>query len=100
MRMDGLSRRGDYLVMVVLWDADATRDMAPANLMHSLKSYAKQRSSEKEFLDLGNIGRPNVDSVDFDVGLAEVSFRSTESRVGPREVIIRERSEYHDPVTR
>jgi len=87
MRMPELLRRGDYLVGMVVWDTDAAEDMAPANLVHNIKQFVKQRASEKEEIDLGFIGRVVMTMIDYDSGIAEVRFRSSESRVGPQTVV-------------
>ncbi|APU88866.1 hypothetical protein Rctr197k_036 [Virus Rctr197k] len=97
-RMEGLSRRGDYLVAAIVWDVEATEAMAPANVVANLKAYVKQRAGEKEFIDLGFIGRPVLENVDLAMGLAEVRFRSSESRNGPQEVVEREDATYHELV--
>ena len=95
-RMDGLVRKGDYLVASIVWDADAAKAMGPANLVANLKAYVKQRAGEKEFIDLGFIGRPVIDHIDLPMGIADVRFRSSESRVGPQEVITREEAPYRE----
>lgn len=97
-RMDGLVRRGDYLVMAVVWDADMAKDMAPASVAQNLKSYVKQRSSEKEFTDIGWIGKPVIEMLDLRAGLAEIKFRSSESRIAPPEFVQKEDGSYHEPI--
>lgn len=95
-RMEGLVRRGDWLVATIVWDADAARNMSPGNVIENVKSFVKQRASEKERIDLGFIGKPVIESVDLEMGLAEVRFRSSESRVAPPEVVEREDGDYRE----
>lgn len=95
-RMEGLSRLGDYLVMTVVWDADATRSMAPASVVSALKRFISEQSSNKEFIDIGWTGNPRIENCDLQTGLAEVKFRSSESRNGPPVVITREEAPYHE----
>lgn len=95
-RMEGLARAGDYLVASIVWDAESTKAMAPASVVHNLKHYVKQRAGEKEFIDLGFIGRPVIENMDLEMGLAQVRFRSSEARVGPQETIQREDAAYHE----
>jgi hypothetical protein len=97
-RTTGLRRDGDYICMTVVWDVDAADQYAPADFAHQLKTYAQQRAGEKEFIDLGYIGKPNVVSMDPDVGLAEVRFRSSNSVGIAPEFIEREDGAYHEPV--
>lgn len=98
MRIEGLSRYGDYLVCSVVWDVDAAKDMAPANVVANVKSFVKQRSGEKEFIDLGFIGKPNVVNVDLEMGLAEVRFQTSNPGAGPTEIVEREDATYHELV--
>lgn len=95
-RLEDLKRVGDYLVLTVVWDPEATSAMASASVVHNLKSFVKQRASEKERIDLGFIGRPVVDMVDFDLGIAEVRVRSSEARVAPSVIIERRDERYHE----
>jgi hypothetical protein len=98
MRMVGLVRRGDYLIGTVIWDTEAAKSMSPSSLVQNLKSYVKQRSSEKEFLDLGFIGKPVIELCDFETGMAEIRFRSSESRIAPPEYVQKEDASYVEPV--
>lgn len=97
-RMEELSRRGDYLVASVVWDADAAKTMSPADVVANIKSFVKQRAGEKEFIDLGFIGKPLVDSIDLEMGIAEVRFRSSNPGAGPTEIIEREDAAYNELV--
>lgn len=95
-RMEGLSRRGDYLVAAIVWDTEAAKAMAPASVVAAIKQYVKQRASEKEHIDLGFTGHATIENVDMAMGLAEVRFRSSEARNGPQETVPREDAEYHE----
>ena len=95
-RMTQLTRRGDYLAATIVWDPEATTGMAPSSVVTAIREYVKRRSTEKENIDLGNIGRVTLEMCDLEAGMAEVRFRSSETRVGPPEVVTRENGEYHE----
>jgi hypothetical protein len=70
------------------------KSLSPASVLQALKHYVKQRAGEKEFIDLGFIGRPVIESADLDMGLATVRFRSS-SHVGPQ-VVVEGEGAYHE----
>lgn len=96
--MQGIERDGDYVIMTIVWDADGTADMSPANLAHNLKTYAMQRAGEKEAIDIGYIGKPTILSLDPDVGMAEVRVRASDAKAFPPTMISREDDTYEPAV--
>jgi hypothetical protein len=93
--LNNLRRRGDYVVGDVVWDTEATKAMSAGNVEHNIISFVKGRSTMKDPVDLGNIGRVRVKKLDVHAGVAEVVFRSSEARALPPEFIEREEGVIH-----
>ncbi len=99
-QLKNLRRRGDYVVGDVVWDTERTKAMSSKNVEHNIISFVKGRSTMKDPIDLGNIGRVRVKKLDVHAGVAEVVFRSSEARALPPEQIIQEEGViHHDPLT-
>jgi hypothetical protein len=96
-KIDKLVRRGDYLAATVVWDPDCCADMGPANVRHNVVSFIKQRATEKEFIDLGTIGKPRLLMCDPEAGVAEVLFRSSETRNFVPEYVSAE-GDFYEPI--
>ena len=74
--------------------------MSSKNVEHNIISFVKGRSTMKDPIDLGNIGRVRVKKLDVHAGVAEVVFRSSEARALPPEQIIQEEGVlHHGPLT-
>ena len=95
MQLKDLRRRGDYAVATVVWDPERTKMMSSGNIQHNIISFVKGRSTMKDRIDLGNIGRVRVRMLDVHSGIAEVYFRSSETRALPPEVIETDKGPNH-----
>jgi hypothetical protein len=93
--LKNLRRVGDYAAGDVVWDPERTKAMSSGNIEHNIISFVKGRSTMKDPIDLGNIGRVRVKMLDVHAGVAEVHFRSSEARALPPEQIIREEGVVH-----
>lgn len=91
----GFKRDGDYVVMTTVWDPEVAEGYGGADLVHLLKTFAVQRAGEKEYIDLGFIGKPVVVMLDADVGVAEIRFRSSNSIGIAPEYLERKDDAYH-----
>ena len=94
-QLKDLRRSGDYVVGTVMWEPERTKMMSSGNIQHNIISFVKGRSTQKDRLDLGNIGRVRVRMLDVHSGIAEVYFRSSEARALPPEFIEREEGPSH-----
>lgn len=83
-RLSNVRRIGAYVTGDVLWDADLTRAMSGGNIQHAIISFVKGASTRKENMDLGDIGKVRVASLDTHAGLATVFFASTKDHVFPQ----------------
>jgi len=99
-QLKDLRRRGDYAVATVVWDPERTKMMSSGNVQQNVISFVKGRSTMKDRLDLGNIGRVRVRMLDVHSGIAEVYFRSSEARALPPEYIENDKGpNHHDNLT-
>lgn len=94
--LDSLVRKGDYLQAKVVWDPEDLATLGAANLRHYVISFIKGAASKKEYIDFGTIGKPRFIAFDPDAGYAEVSFRTSESRIAPP-VQVPGEAGYHEP---
>jgi len=96
MRLDELTRKGDYVHASIVWDSDVCEGMSAANIRHAVISFIKGEASKKDYRDLGTISRPMFVMFDPDAGMAEVQFRSSEARSVTPEVN-EGSTEHHEP---
>lgn len=88
MRMTDAVRDGDYIAATVVWDPDECANMSAGNVRQSVISFVKGEATKKETHDYGVIGRPVIMMFDPEAGMAEVRFRSSESRAVPPKVVL------------
>lgn len=88
MRMTDVVRDGDYIAATVVWDPDKCQGMSTGNVRHSVISFVKGEATKKESHDYGVIGRPVIMMFDPEAGMADVRFRSSESRAVPPKVVL------------
>lgn len=72
------SRVGDRVVTEVEWDPERAEGMSDGNLANAVRSFVLELGSKKEWRDWGTVADVQIDSIDRDAGLAEVSFKSSE----------------------
>lgn len=98
-QLENLRRRGDYIVGDVVWDPDRLKAMSAKNIEENIVSFVKAKSTHKDLIDLGHIGRVRVRTIDLQAGIAEVNFRSTESRaLPPEQIVVDEGVTHHAPI--
>jgi hypothetical protein len=93
--LSDLRRRGRYVIGTVTWAPENTKAMSSGNVEQNIISFVKGRSTKKEIVDLGNIGRVRVRTLDLQEGIAEVAFQSDAWRNFPPEIIEVDEGERH-----